>query len=52
VLRAGEPICDLSENVSLVTAAAGYEWVNSRQVWGVGHVNLATGKIHIEAYMQ
>jgi hypothetical protein len=22
------------------------------QVWGVGSVNLATGKIHIDAYMQ
>ena len=52
VLRAGEPVCDLSENVSLSTAAGGYEWVNTRQVWGVGSVNLATGKIHVEAYIQ
>lgn len=51
-LRAGEPIADLSENVGLSTAAAGYAWVNTRQVWAVGTVNLATGKIHLDAYMQ
>ena len=27
-------------------------WVNARQVWGVGTGNFATGKIHIDAYMQ
>jgi hypothetical protein len=24
----------------------------TRQIWGVGSVNLATGKIHVDAYMQ
>ncbi len=52
VPRAAEPIADLGENVSLTTAAEGYVWVNTRQVWGVGTVNFATGKIHIDAYMQ
>jgi hypothetical protein len=51
-LRASEPIADLSENVSLTAAAADYAWVNTRQVWGVGTVNFATGKIHTDAYMQ
>lgn len=51
-LRAGEPVADLRENVVLTTAAAGYAWVNSRQIWGVGTLNMATGKIHIDAYMQ
>lgn len=50
--RAAEPIADLYENVSLTTAAESYAWVNTRQVWGVGTVNFATGKIHIDAYMQ
>lgn len=50
--RAGEPVSDLFENITLSTAAAEYAWVNSRQIWGVGTVNLATGKIHIDAYMQ
>lgn len=51
-LRAGEPVADLRENVALTTAAEGYAWVNSRQIWGVGTVNVATGKIHIDAYLQ
>ena len=52
VPRAAEPIADLRENVSLTTAAENHAWVNRRQVWGVGTVNFATGKIHIDAYMQ
>jgi hypothetical protein len=52
VLRPGEPVADLCENVTLATAAAGYAWVNTHQIWGVGSVNLATGKIHIDGYMQ
>ncbi|MCA1581643.1 MAG: DUF3237 domain-containing protein [Acidobacteria bacterium] len=52
VPRAAEPIADLWENVSLATAGNDYAWVNTRQVWGVGTVNFATGKIHIDAYMQ
>ncbi|MEP7367975.1 MAG: DUF3237 family protein [Acidobacteriota bacterium] len=52
VMRPGEPIADLCENVSLTTAAASYEWVNTRQIWAPGSVNLASGKIHIDAHMQ
>jgi hypothetical protein len=52
VLRPGEPTADLCENVTLTTAASGYAWVNTHQIWGTGSVNLATGKIHIDAYMQ
>jgi hypothetical protein len=52
VPRASEPIADLSENTSLITAAENYAWVNTRQVWGIGTVNLAVGKVHIDAYMQ
>jgi hypothetical protein len=50
--RTNEPIVDLLENVRLTTAAPSYGWVNARQIWGIGTVNLTTGKIHIEAYMQ
>ena len=50
--RAAEPIADLCENISLTTAAESYGWVNKRQVWGIGTVNFAAGKIHIDAYMQ
>jgi len=52
VPRADEPIGDLSENVTLSTAVEEYAWVNARQFWGVGTVNFATGKIHIDGYMQ
>lgn len=50
--RASEPIADLLENIRLSTPAADYSWVNTRQIWGYGTVNFATGKIHIEGYMQ
>jgi hypothetical protein len=52
VMRQGEPIADLCENVTLITAAPGYAWVNTGQIWAPGTVNLATGKIHIDAYRQ
>jgi hypothetical protein len=50
--RVTEPIADLCENVCLTTAAANYAWVNTRQIWAPGTVNLAAGKVHIDAYMQ
>jgi hypothetical protein len=50
--RADEPVADLIENVTLTTAAESYAWVNARQVWAVGTVNLATGKIHLDATLQ
>ena len=52
VPRSSEPIADLSENIRLTTAALSYAWVNTRQIWGPGTVNLAEGKVHIDAYMQ
>lgn len=52
VPRPDEPIADLFENVQLTTAAADYAWVNARPIWAVGTVNMATNKIHIDAYMQ
>ena len=52
VPRAAEPIADLCENVALSVAARSYAWVNTRRVWGVGTVNFAVGKIHIDAHLQ
>lgn len=49
--RDGEPIVDLAVKIHLTTAAAAYGWVNARPAWGAGHANLATGKIHLEAYL-
>jgi len=51
-VRAAEPVADPCENVRPSTAAAGYAWVNTGQIWSVGTVNVATGEIHIDAYMQ
>lgn len=47
-----EPVADLLENVTLSTASEEYGWVNTRQVWGVGTVDFAAGKIRIAAFMQ
>jgi hypothetical protein len=33
-------------------AAELYAWLNARQIWASGTVNFATGKIHIDGYMQ
>ena len=52
VPRAGEPVADIFENVSLTTCAPAFAWVNSRHIWAPGTVKLAGGKIHIDAYMQ
>lgn len=49
--REGEPIVDLAVKIHLLTASAAYAWVNERPVWGAGYANLATGKIHIDAYL-
>lgn len=49
--RGGEPIVDLAVKILLTTAAAAYGWVNARPAWGTGYADLATGKIHLEAYL-
>lgn len=38
--RATEPVADFFENVTLSTAAEEYAWVNARQGWAVGTVDL------------
>jgi hypothetical protein len=50
--RPGSPMVDLAENVRLSTAVEDFAWVNGRQIWAVGTVDLAAGKIHIEGHMQ
>ena len=50
--RSGELIADLVESVCLTTAVEKYAWVNTRLIWAVGTVNLATRRIHIEGYVQ
>ena len=50
--RVNEPMMDLIANVRLATAAPKYDWVNTRQIWGLATVDLAMAKIHVESFMQ
>jgi hypothetical protein len=50
--RTNEAVIDLVENVRLTTAASKDHWFNTRQIWGLVTVNLTTGKMHIEAFIQ
>jgi hypothetical protein len=50
--RSGEPTLDIFGNIRLSTADKKYSWVNERQIWSVGTANLATRKLHLEAFMQ
>ena len=50
--RNDNPKLDIFGNIRLSTATKEYAWVNARQIWSVGTASLATGKIHVEAYMQ
>jgi hypothetical protein len=50
--RNGEPTLDIFGNIRLSTASKEYAWVNERQIWSAGTASLATGKIHVEAFMQ
>lgn len=49
--RESEPIVDLAVRIDLLTAAEPYAWVNAQVAWGAGYANLATGKVHIDAYL-
>ena len=50
--RSGSSVVDLHENVTLCTAVPEFAWVLGRQIWAVGTVDLATGKIRLEGYLQ
>jgi hypothetical protein len=50
-MQAGTPISDLRENVRLHTASEKYAWVNDRQFWSTGQVDLSGGKVSLKAYL-
>lgn len=50
-MQAGTPISQLRENVRLHTASEKYAWVNHRQFWGTGQVDLSTGQAALNVYM-
>jgi hypothetical protein len=41
---------NLRENVTLLTAAPTYTWVNQLQIWSSGSVDLTTGEIRMSGY--
>jgi hypothetical protein len=46
----GPPVGELRENVTLTTSEPDYAWVNPLQIWAVGTVDIATGRVHIAGY--
>ena len=50
--RRGESTLDIFGNIRLSSADKEYSWVNERQIWSIGTANLATGKLHLEGFMQ
>ena len=47
----GTPISQLRENIRLHCASEKYAWVNDKQFWGTGQVDLSNGQITIKTYM-
>lgn len=48
--REGSSIADLRENVTLSTSSKDYAWVNTRQVWATGTVDLAEQVVQLKGY--
>jgi hypothetical protein len=46
----GSPVFRLRENVTLTTSEPDFVWLNSLQVWGVGTVDVSTGKVDLKGY--
>jgi hypothetical protein len=47
----GSPILQLRENVTLTKSSPAYAWVNALQIWGIGTVDTAQGRVNIKAYI-
>ena len=48
--RPDSPMVDIKENVELQTASDDYAWVNNKQIWAPGTVDLANGRVEVKAY--
>jgi hypothetical protein len=46
----GSPVCQLRENVSLLTHHPEFVWVNAIQLWASGTVDVSSGHVHVKAY--
>ena len=47
----GSPVLQLRENVTLTTSSPAYAWVNPLQIWGIGTVDTAQGRVNIKGYI-
>jgi hypothetical protein len=48
--RPNSTVSSIREGVRLATASETYSWVNGLHIFGMGTVDIATGKIDIRAY--
>lgn len=48
--HSSEPVAEIYENITLLTAAEKYNWVNTQQIWGTGLINFIAGKIDVNMY--
>jgi Protein of unknown function (DUF3237) len=50
VREEGSSLCQLRENVTLLTNHIELAWVNALQVWATGTVDLANGEVRVKGY--
>lgn len=50
VVPAGEGIADMQLNMKFSTNSQKYAWLNTMQVWGLGKVDMNSGKFTVEAF--
>ena len=47
----GSPILQIRENVTLTTSSPAYAWVNTLQIWAIGTVDTAQGRVNVKGYI-
>ena len=47
----GSPVLQVRQNVRLTSSSPAYAWVNSLQIWGIGTVDTAQGRVNYKAYI-
>ena len=47
----GSPILQLRENHTLTSSSPDYAWVNALQIWAIGTVDTAQGRVNIKGYI-
>jgi hypothetical protein len=50
VPKEGSSVCQLRENVTLLTNHRELAWVNALQIWATGTVDVATGQVRVKGY--